>query len=86
MTRITRKEWRVIRQALDMVAAGPWDDSCFGERPDFEAILDKVADRLPAEPSEAEAPTPPAAKASAITDDDIARAIEAVRKRKAQQS
>jgi len=47
MTRITKPEWSAIFQAVDMIACGEWDDGSYGERPDFETILDKIAERLP---------------------------------------
>jgi hypothetical protein len=46
MKRIFTNDWRVILAALNMVAAGPWDEASYGPRPDFERVIDKVAERL----------------------------------------
>lgn len=46
MKRITKREWDVILTALNMIAAGDWDENSYGERPDFESIAEKVAERV----------------------------------------
>jgi hypothetical protein len=44
MRRFTQKDWDAIATALAFIAAGEWDDET-EQRPDFEAILDKVNER-----------------------------------------
>jgi len=46
--RLTRADWETIWTAVDMSAAGPWDTSSYGPRPDFEIVLNKIAQRLAA--------------------------------------
>jgi len=46
--RLTRADWEAIWTAVDMSAAGPWDTSSYGPRPDFEIVLNKIAQRLAA--------------------------------------
>ena len=46
MKRITQKDWEVIEAALNMVAAGEWDDNSYGDRPDFETVIEKVQQRI----------------------------------------
>jgi hypothetical protein len=41
--RLTQKDWNAIATALAFIAAGEWDGE--GDRPDFEAVLDKVNER-----------------------------------------
>lgn len=44
MTRMTRKDWDAIAEALAFIATEDWDIA-FGERPNFEAALEKVNKR-----------------------------------------
>jgi hypothetical protein len=42
---LSKKDWDAILTALNMVAAGEWDDNSYGERPDFEAVIAKIKRR-----------------------------------------
>lgn len=46
MKRLTQQDWRVIRTALNMISADAWDESSYGDRPDFESTLDKINQRI----------------------------------------
>jgi hypothetical protein len=39
---LTKKDWVIIMTALRMAAADEWDEGSYGERPDFEAVMDKI--------------------------------------------
>lgn len=41
---LTTKDIKAIGMALDMIAAGPWDDGSYGKRPDWESIGDRLHD------------------------------------------
>jgi hypothetical protein len=40
--RFTQTELKMLIAAVNMVAAGDWDEGSYGERPDFEALAEKI--------------------------------------------
>lgn len=46
MTRFTQSEWSTLLTAVNMIAAGEWDEASYGERPDWEALIDKIQLRI----------------------------------------
>lgn len=45
MTRLNKKDWDAIAEALAFLSSEDWDHASFGERPNFEATLKKVNER-----------------------------------------
>jgi hypothetical protein len=50
MDRLTKRDWDRILDALNRVAADSWDEACYGPRPDWEALIARVQQRLQARP------------------------------------
>jgi hypothetical protein len=48
--RLTKRDWDRILDALNRVAADSWDEACYGPRPDWEALIARVQQRLQARP------------------------------------
>lgn len=49
LKRLTKKDWRAIRNALAFTLAGEWDESSHGDTTpeDMAAAMDKVRERIP---------------------------------------
>lgn len=46
MTRFTQNDWSALLTAVNMIAAGEWDEASYGERPDWEALINKIQLRI----------------------------------------
>lgn len=45
-SKLTKKDWAIILDLLNKASADIWDEASYGERPDIEAVITKVQERV----------------------------------------